>query len=297
MSKFYQPTGLFSGGDILITLAAVGVISSVLAVPYALILWYCPIVYLAVFLPLGYAKLTALACGFAVRRGKLRSPHVASAVGGIGCLMGWYMSWAAWAVMVKNIYEQGSFNIIVKSVPVVETSLPFFQPFAQALSPLEIFRLIQDVGPWGLWSVEGYVVSGVLLYVTWGLEAIVFIFFASRFFASYGSEPFSERTYKWFPKQVLSVPLSLPPKMKLADVYKAIKVGQLGALLDAHEEKSPEANSYLKVILYYLPKAEEAYATVYGYELKSNNSHQKTLLAKYLKMPESLGKLLNQKFH
>jgi hypothetical protein len=45
-----------------------------------------------------------------------------------------------------------------------------------------------------------------------------------------------------------------------------------------------------------LPQAFDAYISVEGYSLKDSGGHKKTKLAKYIKIPEALGKTLYDRF-
>ncbi|MDR0549478.1 MAG: hypothetical protein LBI10_08765 [Deltaproteobacteria bacterium] len=298
MGNFYRPSGFFDAKCFIYVPLAMMVVSFLLAVPYARLLWYCPIVYLAFIPTLAFGLLASLGSQWSIKKTRVRSPHLARTLGLIGAIPSFYLSWAAWGVLVKNASDQpGTLDLGFKVFSVIESSVSYRQTLVQAFSPMELFATIKKIGPVGLWSVEGYDVHGLFLYLAWLLEAVLFFIVVAKVFTKAGGVPFSERIYKWYPKIKITSLLSLPSNLSVDKAFEAIKAGRIGALLEAREEKSPEKASYFTVDVYYLPKATEAYATVYGHASRpSGRGHKKSLLAKYVKIPETLAKTLNDRF-
>jgi hypothetical protein len=295
--NFYRPSGFFDAKALILVPFGMAIISSFFALPYAKFLWYSPVIYVSVLAPAVFALVASLLSRWTVKKSRLRSPQLANCLGGAGAVVGFYFSWAAWAVLYENATGHGTLNLLVWTFTVTESSASYAQVVVQALHPLEIWDKIAKAYEIGLWSVEGRAIHGLILAAIWILEAAIYFFVVTRLFGSIAGAPFSERLYRWFPKNSLSSNLALPPKKDPIAAFEAIKVGQFGALLEAREERSPESSSYLKVDLYYLPKAGDAFATIYGYALKPNGrSHKKSLLAKYVKIHEILGKTLTERF-
>ncbi|MDR2140521.1 MAG: hypothetical protein LBR11_01785 [Deltaproteobacteria bacterium] len=295
MSKFYKPSGYFETKGVFLVFFGVAVVAALLAVPYALAVWYCPIVYLAVFLPILYAKLVGWFSFWVIRRGQIRNSQLANLIGALGSVPGLYLAWASWAVLVNNIEGLGSLSLGWRTVTIVESSLPLAQVASQFLDPLDILRKMSLIGGQGLWKVEGISVNGLHLYGIWILEALLFLFFASRSFGKWAKLPYSERVNKWFPKIKLAKALALPAEVSVEDVFRGLKAGQVGSLMDPREESNPSYANHCRLILYYLPKAEDAYVTVYGYALKESGSLKKSFLARYLKVPEEVGQRLYER--
>ncbi|MDR1577723.1 MAG: hypothetical protein LBT86_05815 [Deltaproteobacteria bacterium] len=296
MNNVYRPSGHFDHTGLLIVPLMAAVFSSLLAIPYALSLWYCPVVYLGLVLPIIFVKLTALSGWWSVRRGKIRSSQLANMLGFLGAIPGFYIAWVAWGVLVDNIAVQGSVSLGWRNVNTVESSLTLSQLFSQALDPLDLLSEMRRVGAYGLWSVEGYVVSGYCLYVVWALEAVIYFIFSSRSFGKWAQPPYSERLNSWYPSVNLSVPLSVTDKLSAEAVFEGITKGRIGAILEAKRELNPDNASYLKVKLYYLPQAFDAFATINGYLLKNSGGHKKKVLIQYVKIPEPLAKNLYDQF-
>ncbi|MDR1083779.1 MAG: hypothetical protein LBP22_02720 [Deltaproteobacteria bacterium] len=295
MKNHYQASGRFETGGLFWLVISSAVFSSLLAVPYALCLWYCPIVYLGALLPIIYVKLTALFCSWAVRKGKIRSTQLANALGFFGSIPGFYFSWVVWAVLVDNVSGQGSFNLGWRAVPVLESSLSLGQVISQALDPGSLIKAVTHIASGGLWTVEGTTVSGGLLYVVWLLEALIYFFFSARSYGKYALKPFSEQLNRWLPKISLPTPLALSAKTPTEEVFNGLRAGQLGPILEAKPEKNPLDNSYIKLVIYYEQGAGEVYADVTGYALKDSGSHSRYFLGRYVKIPEILGKTLIDK--
>ncbi|MDR1607598.1 MAG: hypothetical protein LBT38_04215, partial [Deltaproteobacteria bacterium] len=286
MNNAYRPSGYFDSKGILLVPLGTAIFSMFLAIPYALSLWYCPIVYLGLFLPLIFAKLTALSGRWTIRQSKIRSPQLANMLGAVGAIPGFYFSWVAWGVLVSNISGQGTLNIGWRSVITLESSVTLGQLFSQALDPLGLLKQMKFIGPMGLWSVEKAVVSGIYLYGVWAFEALIFFIVSSRSYGQWAKPPFAERLNRWYPSFKLSTPIALPGKIPTDSIFEGIKKGQIGPIIEAKEEKNPDGASYLTTTLYYLPQAFDAYISVEGYSLKDSGGHKKTKLAKYIKIPE-----------
>ncbi|MDR2422331.1 MAG: hypothetical protein LBE01_03035 [Deltaproteobacteria bacterium] len=294
--KVYKPSGFFDTKGLIFTPFIVAIVSMFLAVYYARALWFCPIVYLGAALPVLYAMAVGYASRWSVRKSNIRSPQLAKVLGTIGAIPGFYVSWAAWGGLTNNVTGQGTLNLGFKKFPIVDSFVSLSQALSQALHPFQLVQKVQEIAGVGLWSVEGFVVHGVFLYGVWILEAAIFFFFVGRRFSPIGAAPFSERKFQWYPETKLTVPIALPTNVAGVEAFEAIEKGQVGALVNAREERSPESASYLKVVLYYLEGAGDAYATIYGYALTRGSSHKKKLLVKYVKVPEALGKTLSNKF-
>jgi hypothetical protein len=292
----YKPSGFFDTKGLAFTPFVVALVSMFLSVHYARALWYCPVVYVGAALPFLFALAVAYASRWSVKKGNIRSPQLANALGAIGAIPGFYLSWAAWGALANNAAGQGTLDLGFKKFPVVDSFVSLGQALSQAIHPFQLARKAQEVAGVGFWSVEGFVVHGYVLYGVWALEAAAFFFLVSRLFGPVGAAPFSERKFRWFPETKLTVPIAMPTDVTAEEAFAAIEKGRVGPLVNAREERHPEAASYLKVVLYYLEGAGDAYATIYGYALGRGSSHKKKLLLKYAKIPENLGKTLFSKF-
>ncbi|MDR1395246.1 MAG: hypothetical protein LBK52_03620, partial [Deltaproteobacteria bacterium] len=218
--QYYVPSGKFEGLGLIIQLAAAAAAACILSLPYALTEWYCPVIYLGIFLPWIYARLSVRLSKFSIVRAKNRSPQMAGLMGLLGMLPGIYLSWAAWAVLAENISAPGTMNLGWRTVATAESSLHLTQLMTMAASPLDILQNIQAISARGLWSIEQAHINGPLLYLIWTAETFIILFFAYRSSARYIGRPFSERKNRYLPQYNLREPVSLPAKADSGALFR-----------------------------------------------------------------------------
>ncbi len=157
---------------------AVGV---VMAVVYAVILVWCPVIgYVNVLFLAGYAFALGMTLAWAARRGKCRNQGFVLLAASVVSLVAWYLSWVAFVYTLIARFAD--------SAPAV----------SELMVPGELWRAVNAINTTGWYELFGGTVKGGMLWLIWAVEAVVMIG-GPVFIAASGitREMFCERCVNW----------------------------------------------------------------------------------------------------
>jgi hypothetical protein len=146
--------------------AAVGgglVVAVVLAFAYSYINLYSPLLILNIFGAAGYALALGASVAALFKWGKTRNSLVGMFVVTVITLASYYLSWAVW---LSIIVSRGDFAV---------------SPWTLAADTRGMWEVLQTVNERGVWTIGGHggsgskkeAVSGLLLWLCWGGEAVI----------------------------------------------------------------------------------------------------------------------------
>lgn len=148
--NYYKPSGAFTLVG-LVDMAVFGALGAlILGSLYAYADYYIPIVYLNMLLTIALGWSVGACVGRGARVGKVRNPTLITVMGFLAGVLAEYVNWVAWIFALSK-----------------QRTL--------ALSPSDLWALVQAVNKTGAWSVFGSTPKGVELYVYWSAEALVIV--------------------------------------------------------------------------------------------------------------------------
>lgn len=135
-------------------------LAGILAAAYAYILVYSPIVgYVNVLFVGGFAFGLMMGSQWLATFGKCRSRLFMTLLGGFIGVVALYSSWVIFEYALFNRFSEG-FDVSLGTL--------FLQPQA-------VWLLLQDINEQGWYSLGSLTPSGTLLWVLWGIEALVIV--------------------------------------------------------------------------------------------------------------------------
>ncbi|MDR2141526.1 MAG: hypothetical protein LBR11_07035 [Deltaproteobacteria bacterium] len=294
MRKNYVPSGIFPPASFLIALLATMAFSLILAIPYALTIWFVPIIYLSILTPIAWGVLCALAPGRAITSGHIRNPLVAGLAGFLGSLPGYYLTWCAWANLCAKSGYNASQGAGRRAMSVAKSSISLDQLKDIALNPSGLFETIQQVNAEGLWSLglSAGTVHGLQLWGVWGVEFLMIVGVTSFLYAARAREPYSEDNQMWIPRVKLRQKLTFP--YDFVQLRRQLKDGDIFYLLSAPVEENFMSYSYLSLSVYEDSSISEAYLDVDAFTLENNLRHFNNISKRLKIRPDQARALINR---
>lgn len=199
---YYRHSGRFTAGGLLLGLVGGSVASIVLAIPYAYITLWVPLIYINGLTVLAYGAAVGWITGYLLQRGKVRSVPLALTVGFLVALAALYGAWVFWFSALGQ--KSGRVG--------------FLQAFYAVLRPrifLEVMEAIYLEGTWKLNRSSGSV-KGVMLGIVWLIEAGAILSTALYFVRQFVNKlPFCEHCDRWgISKPLVKVALIDPDELR-----------------------------------------------------------------------------------
>ena len=158
--SLYQHSGRLGGGVIVVPVVGI-LVALVLAIAYAYADVYIPIAgYVSFILVLAFAAGVGFSVSFAAVKSNCRSPGFVRIV---GFFIGLWALYAAWAAFIFVLVQRDMGDEIELGV------LDLF------LRPAAIWNIALDIGETGWYSLGAMTPSGIMLWVLWGIEALVVV--------------------------------------------------------------------------------------------------------------------------
>jgi hypothetical protein len=179
---YYKPSGEVTVAGLAAGLLGGLVVGLVLTFAYAYLLIYVPFVYAHVLCTVFYALGLGAVVGCLLKAGKMRNHAVGVFTAGAVALLSYYFCWAVW---LSAVLARADLDVSVLTL---------------ASRPATLLDLILKLNETGAWSVgrKGVPVTGVLLWVVWGAEALtVLVGPTVMASAALTSEPFCESCDEW----------------------------------------------------------------------------------------------------
>lgn len=180
---YYKPSGEVTVAGLAAGLLGGLLVALVLAFVYSYLIAYIPFVYVNVLCTIGYACALGFVAGWLLKSGKMRNPAVGVFVTVIVALAAYYFSWAVWlsAMLGRGDYDVSAFTLA-----------------SQPSTLLEVILRVNENGAWSIGRGGKNPVTGVLLWVVWGIEAaIVLVVPPVLAWGVLSSEPFCEFCGEW----------------------------------------------------------------------------------------------------
>jgi len=199
---YYQHSGRYSLGGLLLGLATGCFFGFILAWAYGVGIILVPEVHLAAFATLTFGGLIGLATGGGLMWGHVRNNKATIAIAAIAATLSLYLSWAAWiqSIFLRTGHKRVSWLALVKH-------------------PAAVWYLMKWINHYGTWTIDnGQPTKGWALWLVWGLEAALVIgISAAAAYALLLHSPFCETCSQWCRQnvRVLLAPLENPQQLKL----------------------------------------------------------------------------------
>jgi hypothetical protein len=243
---YYNHSGTLPivGAVTMIGLALIGI--ALLGVVYAYAIFYIPFIYVNVLLAIGYGVAAGFVAWYAAKLGKIRNKTFFVIFGALaGGLFAEYMNWVAWLFAASKQH-------------------------ALLLSPLDIWTAMGKLSERGVWSVKGFMPTGVTLYGFWAIEAAIIVGFAAVFaLRTFLSTPFCERCDKWV-EETLRIK-GLQPITNPEDLKVRVEGGDFSPLLSMRRARV-ESSTSTRVDLLHCPQCLNLFLlTVTSVETETNS--------------------------
>lgn len=172
----YRPSRQFTLTGSLVMLVAGGIAAVILGYLYAYLILWNPLIYINILAAVFFGGLLGAAATIGVRFGKVRWPMVAFTNGLIVGVIGLYVSWVVWLHALAG-----------------RTGVPGVWPF----DPSEIVEYMKQISVTGVWSLRGSTPTGGVLYLVWGIEALIIVLGCALVCAGSAGDPFCEDCETW----------------------------------------------------------------------------------------------------
>lgn len=185
---YYRESGAVTVAGLAAGIGVGLVAAVVLAFAYSYLNHYSPLLIINILCAVGYAFGLGALVAALFKWGKTRNSTVAMFVATIVTLASYYLSWAVWLSLVL---ARGDFDI---------------SPWTLAANPSYLWEILQAVNVRGVWVIGGHggsssnreAVSGVMLWLCWGGEALIVLVGASvAAWKVLTAHPFCESCRTW----------------------------------------------------------------------------------------------------
>ena len=203
---------------------------------YGWVILYAPYAgHIAAFLAIGFGGLLGVFTGRWLRWALIRNRTLAVSAGVLVTMVAWYTEWAVW-----------SWDLIRHSDSSVKIWEVFFQPRA-------VWRVVRAINQNGLWTIDNYTPTGIMLWGIWLTEAVVIIGFAMYIIVSMATDdPCCERCQCWCERSGgLKVALT-----DTAEFKRRLEAHDLGYISQFHPPAAG-ASQWLRLQLHSCPKCHE----------------------------------------
>ncbi len=272
-NRVYQHSGII--GPAIYTVPILGFIGTIiLSLAYSFINVYSPITgYISVLLMVGFGAGIGFVISWAGYWGKCRNPLFLKVAAFAFGLLGLYTSWVVFL-----------FALIQKST----TSSTYPSLLEIFMAPGKVWELIKSINATGWYSLSMTTPSGTLLWVMWGIEAIIILVMPvvlSKIAISRAI--FCERCYQWSSKKEtfdVAVPQDEPQ-------FASLIRGDISTL-EKLERVSHQLYPHIEVELHSCPNCTEAAAFrlkmgILKVDSKGNQKIENTRISNFILLSNS----------
>lgn len=225
----YRHSGKFSPHGLALALIVPIAAGFPLGYVYACLIKWIPFIYLNVFITAGYGGVVGFLAGWMLRFGKVRNNTLAALCGLLAGISGLYLGWNG------HIHA-------------------YFEDSPAFCLPAEMLRGMKYLYEHGSWTLKGETITGVILGIVWGVEALMIVGLSTLMsYVMISGTPFCERTECWLDKEKKIS--TLEPFTQPAQL-EAFKAGDLSSLLQARA-KHEGAPVFGRLTIKHSPKCEE----------------------------------------
>lgn len=181
---YYCESGKVTGAGLAAGIGGGLAVAVALAFVYAYLNFYSPLLILNIVCAAGYAAALGASVAALFRWGKTRNSTVGMFVATLLTLASYYLSWAVWLSVITGGH---------------------FGASALAADPLSLWEVLRAVNERGVWAIGGHggsgnrePVSGVMLWLCWGGEALIVLAGAPVLaWRMLTADPFCESCLTW----------------------------------------------------------------------------------------------------
>lgn len=179
---YYQHSGRFSVGGIVLSLLTGAIAGFLLAYAYGNGLSHIPEVHLAAFATIAFGLFVGGTTGRGLLWGHVRSPRLTIAVTALTSTLALYLSWAMW---IAEIFKRSQGRNISWA--------------RLAQHPVAIWSLMTWINHYGTWALDnGKPTAGWWLWIIWTVEALLIVGVAiATAVAMLGERAFCETCGRW----------------------------------------------------------------------------------------------------
>ncbi len=227
--QFYRHSGKFTPHGLALALLVPIAAGFPLGYVYAYLIKWIPFIYLNVFITAGYGGVVGFIAGWMLKLGKVRNNPLAGLCGLLAGLTGIYLGW------------NGHVHAYFEDAPIF-------------CLPAEILKGMGYLYEHGSWNLKGETVTGVILAIVWGVEALMIISLSTLVaYVMISGSPFDERTEGWLDQEKKIS--TMEPFTQLAQL-EAFKAGDLSSLSQARAKREG-ASTFGRLTIKHSPKCEE----------------------------------------
>lgn len=232
---YYRHSGQFSLGSVALGTLAATAIGSALAAAYAALVLYIPLAGVITFiLSIGFGVLLGLVTAGALRWAKVRHEGIAFLSSATVALSSFYVSWAVWTWLLLRQSK-------------VEAHLS-----ALAAQPEILWGVVGDINAMGAWSMSGATPTGAVLWVLWGVEALLILVPAVLVPLGVLAVPFCDRCDAWCDASEGVARLTVSEADELKSLMEAKRIDALERLGAAGERDT----DWIRVDLHDCPSCD-----------------------------------------
>jgi hypothetical protein len=226
---FYRHSGKFSPHGLALAILVPIAAGFGLGYVYAYLIKWIPFIYLNVFITAGYGGVIGFIAGWMLKLGKVRNNALAALCGLLAGVSGLYLGW------------NGHIHAYFEDAPIF-------------CLPAEILKGMGYLYDHGSWSLKDETITGVILAIVWGVEALMIVSLSTLVsYVMISGTPFCERTESWLDqeKKISTMePFTQPAQLE------AFKAGDLNPLFQARA-KHEGAATFGRLTVKHSPKCEE----------------------------------------
>lgn len=285
-TKYYVPSGkapvqgIF---NLLITGAGAAIGLSIL---YVALQWFIPFIYLNFFITLGLGFGVYWMLSFMQRTAKVRNAAIA---GGIGLFAGLVALYSQWALYV-SLMEQVDGTVLYFA----KTSFNLDNYIAVFTSPFRMFAEIGLLNEIGTFSIKSAVVSGIVLWIVWAIEAVMIVALPAFLLYVHAKNPYSEVNDTWMDETKWDLHLKY---IEDTDAFKqAVENGNYDAIKNL--TGNDDETKFSTITGYNSPGDENMYITIKNhlitYDKKGEKTEDDTVVVEHLRTThDALGQIIS----
>lgn len=213
---------------------------------------YCMGFLLDLFLRIAVVVLRVLSIGYLLTAlvwiGKLRNPKTIRWITLILLILTFYMGRCVYVTMAQGFFTEGSQEV---QSSILSLNIPLGEYLLRFITPWTVVSALAKIIPYGLISVNGVTVKGVLLLILWIVECGLLLIVPYLICAYYAGRPYDEELKVWYAKRE-EWPAEYVTNYR--EIRSQMRNGNCAALLDA-----------MKELKGYQIKGQESYAIVEFY--------------------------------
>jgi hypothetical protein len=251
--QYYQPTGNLPVPRTVAAILGSLLTAMLLGAGYGWLILYAPYAgRIAAFLAIGFGGLLGVFTGHWLRWALLRNRTLVMIAGVFATMVAWYTEWVVWS---WELTRHADFAMKV---------------WEMFLRPRAVWGVVRAVNRDGLWAIDNYTPTGIVLWGIWLVEAVVIIGFAVYILMSMATDdPCCERCQCWCERSgSLKVALTDTTEFK-----RRLEAHDLG-YISQFRPPPAAASQWLRLQLHSCPKCHEMHTLTAKIATDATGTHE-----------------------